>query len=243
MRIYLVRHGESLGNVDKSTHLNTADHAIPLSPDGHKQAKKTAKFLVDHFYDGMHFLKPGDRSREKLIRERHGDQSLSKAVFRVWTSPYERCRQTARYIADAFDSQGDAGWRVDLREHILLCEQQFGLFDGIPTEELPKQYPNEHAYYKKLEDAAGRFWARMPLGESRFDVATRVHQAFGTFHRDRDRHGIQNIVVVCHGVTMRAFVMMWLHLPFEWVDEEPNPPNCAIRLIQDGVDKGYLGPF
>ena len=49
----------------------------------------------------------------------------------------------------------------------------------------------------------------MPLGESRFDVAIRVHEAFGTFHRDAERNGVRNIIIICHGVTLRAFVMMW----------------------------------
>lgn len=31
MRILLVRHGESLANVDRSVYLSTADHAVPLS--------------------------------------------------------------------------------------------------------------------------------------------------------------------------------------------------------------------
>jgi len=41
--------------------------------------------------------------------------------------------------------------------------------------------------YKKCEDVEGKFWARMPLGESRFDVALRVHQFFGTLHRELDK--------------------------------------------------------
>ena len=80
----------------------------------------------------------------------------------------------------------------------------------------------------------------MPLGESRFDVANRVHESFGTFHRDNERHNIDTLIVVCHGVTLRAFVMQWLHLTPEWFDDEPNPGNCDIRLIKDGKDEGYI---
>jgi len=40
--------------------------------------------------------------------------------------------------------------------------------------------------------------------------------------------GVRDIVVVCHGVTMRAFVMQWLHLPYEWFESQPNPGNCDI---------------
>ena len=209
MRIYLVRHGQSLSNVDPAVHQTTADHAIPLSDEGRKQAAKAGAFLADE-------LDVPDIGR-----------------IRLWNSPYRRTRETADHI------EGQCPWIADRREHVLLCEQQFGLFDGIPDEELVKRFPKEHAHYDLCEKFGGRFWARMPLGESRFDVAQRVHQAFGTFHRDAD-HGINRIVVVCHGVTLRAFVMMWCHYTPEWFEEEPNPANCAIRLIDDGEDRGYI---
>lgn len=95
-------------------------------------------------------------------------------------------------------------------------------------------------YYDMQCRFGGRFWARMPQGESRFDVAKRIHQAFGTFHRDALEHGIHDIVVICHGVTLRAFVMMWCHLSPEWFAAEANPNNCAVRLIEGGADKGYV---
>jgi broad specificity phosphatase PhoE len=212
MRLFLVRHGQSAGNVDRTLHARMADHAIPLSPEGHEQAVRAGEFLADYF--------------------RAADAALK---VRLWTSPYARTRQTADGL-----QRGTGGLLADRREHVLLCEQQFGLFDGVPDDELRLRFPHEHAHYAKQEQFEGRFWARMPLGESRFDVAKRVHQAFGTFLRDRDRHGIDNVVIVCHGVTLRAIVMMWSHLTPEWFDAEPNPKNCAIRLIDDSEDKGYL---
>lgn len=49
MRIFLVRHGESMGNLDKSVHLRTPDHAIPLSPRGHEQAAAAGAVLNELF--------------------------------------------------------------------------------------------------------------------------------------------------------------------------------------------------
>lgn len=217
MRVFLVRHGESQGNVDKTVHARMADHAIPLSARGHEQAREAGRRLAA-LLDGLHADGPRPR-------------------VRLWTSPYRRTRETA----DGLEA-GAAGWIADRREHVLLCEQQFGLFDGVPDDELPARFPQEYAYYEKQLRFEGRFWARMPLGESRFDVATRVHQAFGTFQRDLQRHGIDHLVVVCHGVTLRAFVMMWCHLSPEWFEAEPNPDNAAIRLIDGGEDRGYVFP-
>ncbi len=216
VRILLVRHGESLGNVDPTVHASTADHAIPLSPAGLEQARAAGKALADHY---------------KTIL---GD---ARPHIRLWASPYKRTRQTADMIVE---TAGE--WITDRFEHILLCEQQFGLFDGVPEQELPKRFPAEHGYYDMQCRFGGKFWARMPQGESRFDVAKRIHQAFGTFHRDALEHGIREIVVICHGVTLRAFVMMWCHLSPEWFEAEPNPANGAIRVVDAGVDRGYIFP-
>jgi 2,3-bisphosphoglycerate-dependent phosphoglycerate mutase len=216
MRIFLVRHGESMGNVDKTVHARIPDHAIPLSPAGLVQAQDAGRFVANWY-----------RAR------REGPP----ARIRIWTSPYERARQTARAVQAAL-----AGLPVDCREHINLCEQQFGLFDGVPDADLPSVFPREHAHYAKHVAYAGRFWARMPLGESRFDVAVRIHQALGTFHRDAERHGLHDLVVICHGVSLRAFVMQWLHLTPEWFDRERNPGNGWVRLLEDERDLGYVYP-
>ena len=214
MRILLVRHGESLGNVDPLVHATTADHAVPLSDRGRDQARAAGAQLADY----LDAHTPGRRP-----------------VTRLWVSPYRRTRQTADCVQET-----SRGWITDRVEHILLCEQQFGLFDGVPEPDLPTRFPNEYGYYDMQCRFGGKFWARMPQGESRFDVAKRIHQAFGTFHRDAAEHGIHDIIVFCHGVTLRAFVMMWCHLSPEWFEAEANPNNCAIRLIEGGVDKGYV---
>lgn len=223
MRIFLVRHGQSLGNVDTTVHTKMADHAVPLSDAGKEQALEAGAQLKK-FFDEDYAGVPGSRLAP-----------MEKQHIRLWTSPYARTRQTADGITKVASE-----WITDRREHVLLCEQQFGLFDGVEDEELAQRFPKEFAYYRKCIDFEGRFWARIPLGESRFDVAARVHQAFGTFQRDREFSGIHNIIVVCHGVTLRAFVMMWCHRSPEWFEDEPNPKNCAIRVIEDGQDRGYL---
>jgi broad specificity phosphatase PhoE len=214
VRILLVRHGESLGNVDPTVHATTADHAIPLSERGHEQAKLAGKAIHAH------------------LASAHGGE---RPHVRLWVSPYRRTRETAEAIwAEAHEEISDR------REHILLCEQQFGLFDGVPDEELSARFPAEFAHYDMQCRFGGKFWARMPQGESRFDVAKSIHQAFGTFHRDFEDHGIRDLVVICHGVTLRAFVMMWCHLSPEWFEQEPNPKNCAVRFLDHGVDRGYI---
>jgi 2,3-bisphosphoglycerate-dependent phosphoglycerate mutase len=216
MRILLVRHGQSRSNLDGSENLRVADHAIELSDQGHEQAKACGAFLRGWF-------------------EQNLGTTGSRPKIRLWHSPYARTRQTAAHIETAC---GD--WLLDRKEHLLLAEQQFGIFDGLSDDERADRYPDFHAYYEKCKRFEGKLWPKMPLGESRFEVAQRVHQAFGTFKRDEDKHGIDTIVVVGHGTTNRAFVMMWLHLQYEWMHREPNPANCSVRLIERGEDRGYV---
>ena len=159
--------------------------------------------------------------------------------FRMWHSPYKRTRDTTEIFNKALCTTIKFH-NFDIKEHLLLHEQKFGLFDGIPDEELPIKYPEEYAYYKKHEDFQGKFWSRIPLGESRADVCQRVHQAFGTFHRDAQKHGIENLIIVAHGTVNRAFIMMWMHYGFEWFEAEKNPGNCSIRLIENNMDRGYI---
>lgn len=216
MRILLVRHGESMGNVDPTVHATTADHAVPLSERGREQAREAGRQIARHY------------EATTTDEQRH---------VRLWLSPYRRTRETADALGETA-----GGWITDRVEHILLCEQQFGLFDGLTDEQMRARFPHEKTYFDLQCRFGGKFWARMPQGESRFDVAQRIHQAFGTFQRDAVQHGIRDIVVICHGVTLRAFVMMWCHLSPEWFESEPNPANCAIRLIDHGIDRGYLFP-
>lgn len=69
-------------------------------------------------------------------------------------------------------------------------------------------------------------------------------------------HGIRDVIIVSHGSTLRAFMMMWLHLNPEvriktsnlilkkWFEVEPNPKNASVRVIENNLDQGYiwLGP-
>jgi 2,3-bisphosphoglycerate-dependent phosphoglycerate mutase len=225
LKIIFVRHGQSVANLDNQKNFELADHAIPLTDLGRTQANASGQWL------GQYFL----------------DNNTPETKTRFWVSPYTRTRQTADEVirgveAVALKTNSDQQFKFlhDRREHVNLVEQQFGLFDGIPEEDLSKHFPHEAAHYNKQIEFEGKFWARMPLGESRFDVAIRVHQAFGTFHRDYDTKGINQIVVVSHGVTMRAFMMQWLHRSYEWFEQARNPENASIHIVHGQTDLGCV---
>ncbi|MFI4997742.1 MAG: histidine phosphatase family protein [Hyphomicrobiales bacterium] len=212
IRIFLVRHGESEANLDKSVNIRLPDHSIALSPQGHAQA-----------------LQAGERLASVLRGSR----------ARIFASPYLRARQTAEGIERALAA---AKIEFDRREAIELRELEFGLFDGIADEDLPKVHPREYQHYEKYKRFAGEFFAPMPLGESHCNVADRVKGVFGTILRyaSPDRpHPVLDFVIVSHGVTVRCFRMQWMHYSWEWYEREKNPLNCSVQLIESRQDGGY----
>jgi len=216
-RILLVRHGQSLGNVKPALYQKMSDHAIPLSQLGQEQARAAAMKIKEFYQENPD---PNDKP--------------SSHYRRVWVSPYKRARETAKQIISVLgDEVGD------LKESIFLGEQQFGLFEGLSPVEVAKQYATENEHFNKAIKYGGRFWARMPLGESRFDVTARVDRFFEQLMEDQQKHGIEDIIVVSHGTTCRAFVMMWLNRTPEWFEDELNPNNCAVRLIEGKKDLLY----
>ncbi|GAB5369103.1 hypothetical protein AAMO2058_001376600 [Amorphochlora amoebiformis] len=223
-RIWLVRHGESMGNIHPSMYRTTPDHKIQLTARGEDMARKAGKELRKSF--------------QKLFENSH-----DMGYCRMWVSPFARTRATAEGILE------EAGeWISDVKESPFLVEQDWGLFEGSGMDDAQEHGSNEFKRLQKLRDHQGKFWARMPMGESCFDVCTRVSNLFGAVTRDRSpkwfkgRDAIENIVVVSHGVTIRAFVMMWCHYSPEWFEINENPPNCSIQLVEDAEHRGYIFP-
>jgi broad specificity phosphatase PhoE len=148
---------------------------------------------------------------------------------RIWRSPYVRTRQTSQEF--------NKHLRINsIFEDIALVELQYGLFDAVPEEEWESKFPAEYAECKRQWDNSGKFYLRFPSGESPFDVALRVHQFMGTIYRDT----ADPLFVFTHGVTLRCFLLRWFHYTPEWYENEKNPKNCWIRLIDNGQDAGYI---
>lgn len=211
MHIFLIRHGESVGNTGQNNKERMPDHLVPLTERGKRQAFENGRFLAEY-------------CRENGI-------DLSRA--RIWRSPFVRTRETS----EEFNRSLGIG---DIREDITLIEQQYGLFDYLTLEEKLKKYPDECAEYQRQADHFGKFYARLPLGESPFDVAIRIHQFMGTIRRDYEKNGVDTLFVFTHGTTLRTFLLRWFHYTPEWYHEEPNPKNCWIREIIDNTDLGYI---
>lgn len=214
IKLLLVRHAESEANVDPMVHTQLSDHSIPLSAKGREDALACGNFLSTY----LSSQSPQDVSQRRIV-----------------VSPYKRARETAAAI-----TQKAGQFIGDLSESVLAGEQQFGLFEGLPVESIAEKFPLENLYFEKAIASGGRFWARPPLGESRFDVCVRASSIIDMILRDEHYFGISTVVIVSHGITLRALAMMWLGRTPEWFESEANPANCSIRLLDGVRDCGYI---
>ena len=55
---------------------------------------------------------------------------------------------------------------------------------------------------------------------------------------DVERGG-DNVVIVGHGVTNRAFEMNFLHHSIDWFERSDNPGNADVTLIEGSHAQGY----
>ena len=198
--LYLVRHGQSEANVDRSLYRRAADHTIPLTALGQDQAREAGQYL-----NGI----------------LHGMESF------VLRSPYTRTRQTEAMVTAQIDP-ALIRERVELPE---MIEQEMGIFNGIPDEELETTFPAEFARYRISQSQKGLFWARPPQGDSPFDVYKRAIAVVSAIGKAHSRTGIGSFVIVSHGVFQRCLLMAWRRLPYEWYSESTLPENCSVTKV------------
>ncbi len=198
MKIFLIRHGESMQNTKENYSVGLPDHKVYLTEKGKEEARLAGESL------------------QKYIADNNID--LSNSV--MWVSPYTRTRETASIINDILNIK-------KVKEDITLIEQQYGLFSDKEIEKIKMLYPEQFAYYDNYYQNEGKFYAKLPQGESPFDVALRTKQFLNTIYRDKE----DVLFVVSHGATIKTIVMNFFHYSPEWYSNELTPDNCSIRLI------------
>lgn len=205
MKLFLIRHGESIQNTKENYEIKLPDHKVYLSKKGCIQANNAGEFL------------------NKYVHE--NDIDLTNAT--LWVSPYERTRQTAQILNKHLKIK-------DIKEDITLIEQRYGLFSDMDIQIIKEKYPEEFEFYDNYYQNDGKFYAKLPQGESPYDVALRTKQFLETIFRD-DR---ENLFIVSHGTTIRTIVMNWFHYSPEWFNAEQNMKNCSIRFIDgDSINR------
>eukprot|EP00298_Acanthocystis_sp_HF-20_P000116 c10138_g1_i2.p1 GENE.c10138_g1_i2~~c10138_g1_i2.p1 ORF type:complete len:369 (+),score=167.32 c10138_g1_i2:93-1199(+) len=231
-RIFLVRHGLSSGNKSLALYNSVPDPLIPLEPEGREMAVKAGNALREKF---LELYPPSKGFRPRI-------------AMRV--SPFLRTRETALGLLKGMGEV--ASWVAFVKETPLLVEQDWGLFEGTGREKRKNRYQDEHLWLTMMKGThQGPYWARLPCGESFFDVCQRMQILFPSIERDREglrgyrkRSGSTDaVIVVSHGLTIRAFVASWCNLDVEWFSRSSNPPNCSIRMIEttnESTDVGYI---
>jgi len=203
-RIILIRHGQSIGNVDKNVYQSIPDNKLSLTTRGYEQALEAGKKL-------------------KVI--------LQDETTLFFTSPYVRAKQTLQgiLVGGSFDEG-----KISVREDSRLREQEFGNF----------QDPRDWERVADERKRVGRFWYRIPEGESGADVYDRVTIFLQTLHREMDavrprNQPLENIVVVSHGLAIRLFCMRYLHWTVDEFDQVWNPHNCESWTLEKTNDGRY----
>jgi broad specificity phosphatase PhoE len=289
-RIILIRHGESLGNIDENAYSSIPDWKIPLTRRGERQALRAANELAT--------LLAGE------------------SLF-AYCSPYLRAKETWQIIHNYLQQQQEEedidendnnnnnnknnNKRVQLvgmREEPRIAEQQFGNF----------QNPRKVRTAKAERRTFGRFFFRFPNGEAGLDVYNRVSSFLATLSRDirqlderystiiggiggattttttnnstttttnnnsrtaaslaeveHDSHDLKeqpsppsppssssssssshyydamehmNILVVCHGLTLRLLLMRYFQLTVEEFENSYNSQNAKLVIMERQV--------
>jgi broad specificity phosphatase PhoE len=122
-----------------------------------------------------------------------------------------------------------------------------GLGGGDPA--TPRRYEDprlrevDHGYdpvasQNELRKTHGWFYYRYRGGESPADCFDRTSNFLESMMRQIERHEAERALVVTHGLTIRCFVMRFLHLRVEDFDRLENPGNGEVVTLGDRTQLG-----
>lgn len=216
-RLWLVRHGQSQGNVARDAADESGAHEIdiamrdvdvPLSALGVEQAKAAGRWFA---------ALPPDERPEIIL-----------------SSPYVRARQTAEIICKEGALAGGPARTINDER---LREREFGIFDRLTTAGIRHRFPDEAAHRRRL----GKFYHRPPGGESWADVVLRLRSMFNTINL---HYCDRRVLVVCHQVVVLCFRYILEELDeadILNIDKQAEVLNCGIseyRFEYDAKDVG-----
>jgi ribonuclease H / adenosylcobalamin/alpha-ribazole phosphatase len=212
--LWVVRHGQSAGNVARDAAdaagahriaLSGRDVDVPLSSLGREQATALGRWF----------------SR----REVRPDVMLA--------SPYVRAQETARLFRDAGGCAPDERICVDER----LREKEFGILDGLTTAGIQALVP-EQARFRSL---LGKFYHRAPGGESWCDVILRLRSLLDTVSL---HYGGRPVMIVAHQVVVLCLRYILENLTEEEIlaiDKLGDVSNCGVTEYRFDPSAGKDG--
>jgi probable phosphoglycerate mutase len=211
-RLWIVRHGESAGNlawreaVDRGLHrieVSARDADVPLSPLGERQARALGEWFAA--------------------------QPVAERPTVLLSSPYRRAADTMGIVAAAA-GLGAVSTALDER----LREKELGAINRLTRAGILATMPEQ----AELRQTLGKFYYRPPGGESWCDVLLRLRSVWADLRRD---HAGENVLVVCHSViTLCARHMLEGLSEAETlaIDAASDIANCALTAYVVGEAAG-----
>jgi len=215
-RLWVVRHGQSAGNVARDTahaegmhriELDLRDVDVPLSELGERQAEALGRW----FAQGQGHDRPDV----------------------ILCSLYVRARETARLFRDAGGAPADEPICGDER----LREKEFGILDGLTTAGVRAEEPQQAEFRRLL----GKFYHRPPGGESWCDVILRLRSLLDTvslhYHGRRVMIVAHQVVVLC----LRTIIENLTEEEILAIDAEGDVANCSVTEYAFDPKAGKAG--
>jgi len=200
-RIWVVRHGQSAGNVAR-------DHA---------EANNITLIELEHRDADVPLSQLGKRQSQALSAWVAGLAEHQQPQV-VLASPYVRARQTAQAVADVLG--GDRYLVIDER----LREKEFGILDRYTSSGIVATFP-ELAAQRRL---VGKFYFRPPGGESWCDVILRLRGVVGDLQRN---HAGTRVMIIAHQVIVNCMRYLLEGMDEQTIldiDRQGDVPNCGI---------------
>lgn len=216
-RLWIVRHGESAGNVARDAahaagvariDIAERDVDVPLSGLGEKQACALGRWFAA--------MPPGARPDVVL------------------TSPYLRARRTADLIREGGGFSPDAN-RPTPDER--LREKEFGILDRLTSVGILESHP-EQAEFRRL---LGKFYHRPPGGESWCDVILRLRSALDTLSL---HYAERRVLIVSHQVVvlcLRYLLECLTEDEILTIDRAGDVANCSVTEYRFDPEDGPNG--
>jgi probable phosphoglycerate mutase len=211
MSMWLLRHGQSLGNVANDAaragdveRLDLADRDmdVPLSDLGAEQANAFGVWLG---------AQPGEVRPDVVV-----------------SSPYQRSMQTANHVIAA------AGLGLELVADERLREREFGVLDLLTHRGVVARFPDEAV----RRDRLGKFYYRPPGGESWVDVALRLRSLRDSLVRE---YADRRVLLVTHEVpiiVMRYLVERLGEPDALELSRSGRLANCSLTTYERHADDG-----
>ena len=215
-RIFLVRHGQSAGNLARDAaeaagehwiDIATRDVDVPLSALGRRQAHALGEWF------------------------RAMPQHQRPDAF--FASPYVRALETTTIVLDAGGFPRDSHVVHDER----LREKEFGIVDRMTKFGIKATYPR----LDEQRSHVGKFYFRPPGGESWCDVILRLRSVIDTLTRD---YTGRSVLIVAHQVVVNCFRYLFERMTESQIlelDRRADVPNCGVTLYEFDRDQGDRG--